>query len=31
MFLPLWRVFYAIVVYCLILQGLTKLGLIKSK
>lgn len=31
MFLPFWRLFSAIVVYCLILQGLAKLGLIKSK
>ena len=31
MFLPLWRLFAAIFAYYLMMEGLKKLGLIKSK
>ncbi len=31
MFLPLWRLFVALFVYYLALEGLKKFGLIKSK
>ena len=31
MFLPLWRLFVTLFVYYLTLEGLKKLGLVKSK
>ncbi len=31
MFLPFWNLFVAVFVYYLVLEGLKKLGLIKSK
>ena len=31
MFLPLWRLFTALFIYYMMLEGLKKVGLIKSK
>ncbi len=31
MFLPLWRLFAALFAYYMILEGMKKLGLVKSK